>query len=56
MNTEFIEKQKRQRQGKEKTSYSKARVLTVQEALQKNQEREEKEQEEAAQKERRMAL
>ena len=33
MNTELIEKQKRQRQGKGKTSYGKARVLLVGEAL-----------------------
>ena len=33
MNTELIKKQKRQRQGKEKKLYSKARVLLVQEAL-----------------------
>jgi len=56
MNTELIEKQKRQRQGKEKRSYGKARVLSVQEALQRNQEREEKEQEEALRKERNAAL
>ena len=29
MNTELIEKQKRQHQGKEKKSYGKARVLSV---------------------------
>jgi len=56
MNMELIEKQKRQRGAQGKTSYSKARVLLVREALQKNQEREQKEQVEAAQKERRMAL
>ena len=55
MNIELIEKQKRQRQGG-KTSYGKARVLSVREALQRNQEREQKEQVEAAQKERRKAL
>jgi len=45
---ELIEKQKRQRGAQGKTSYSKARVLSVREALQKNQEREQKEQVEAA--------
>jgi len=53
---ELIEKQKRQRKAQGKTSYGKARVLSVREALQKNQEREQKEQVEAAQKERRIAL
>ena len=56
MNMELIEKQKRQRRGQGKTSYGKAQVLSVREALQKNQEREQKEQVEAAQKECRMAL
>ena len=56
INMELIKKQKRQRGGQGKTSYGKARVLSVREALQKNQEREQKEQVEAAQKERRMAL
>ena len=50
INTELIEKQKRQRQGKEKKSYSKVRVLLVQETLQKNQEWEEKEQAKALKK------
>ena len=48
MNTELIKKQKRQCWGQRKTSYGKARVLLVEEALQKNQEREQKEQVEAA--------
>jgi len=56
MNIELIEKQKRQRGAQGKTSYSKARVLSVREALQKNQEQEQKEQVEATQKERRKAL
>ena len=56
MNTELIKKQKRQRQWKEKKSYGKAQVLLVQEALQRNQEREEKEQKEALRKERNAAL
>ena len=56
INTELIGRQKRQRCGKGKTSYGKARVLSVEEALPKNQEREQKEQVEAAQKERRKAL
>jgi len=48
MNIELVEKQKRQRCGKEKTSYGKARVLSVEEALEKLQQKEQKEQEEAA--------
>ena len=52
MNTELVEKQKRQRRSKEKTSYRKTQVLSVEEALKKLQQKEQKEQEEAAQKER----
>ena len=56
INTELVEKQKRQRCGKEKTSFRKARVLSVEEALEKLQQKEQKEQEEAAQKKRHGAL
>ena len=55
-NTELIEKQKRRRREKGKASYGNTRVLSVEGALPKNQEWEQKEQVEAAQKERRKAL